>query len=86
MHLTVETASDYAGAKTLLKKLPKWNNRLTTDEHNTEFYKERNKIERAFGIKDWRRVATCYDYYPEIFLSACTLAAIVKFGDFYESS
>ena len=111
IHLTKGTASDYAGARALLKKLPKWVKRLAADrgydanwvrdvlegmgiepcipgkknrvvaiEYDAEFYKERNKIERAFGrIKDWRRVATRYDRCPEMFLSACALAAIVKF-------
>ena len=111
IHLTKGTASDYARAKVLLKKLSKWIKRLATDrgydadwvrevlesteidpcipgkknrlvsiEHDIEFYKERNNIERAFNrIKDWRRVVIRYDRCPEMFLSACALAAIVKF-------
>ena len=39
-----------------------------------------DQIERTFGrIKDWRRAATGYDRYPEMFLSACAFATIVKF-------
>ena len=33
-------------------------------------YKRRNRIEIMFGrLKDWRRVATCYDRRPKVFLS-----------------
>ena len=41
-------------------------------------YKRRNRIEIMFGrLKDWRRVATRYDSYPKVFLSAIVIAAIV---------
>ena len=60
--------------------IPGRKNRVVAIEYDTGFYKERNKIERAFGrIKDWRRVATRYDRCPEMFLSTCALAAIVMF-------
>ena len=60
--------------------IPGKKNRLVDIKYDTEFYKERNNIERAFNrIKDWRRVATRYDRCPEMFLSACALATIVKF-------
>ena len=60
--------------------IPGKKNRLVAIEHDTEFYKERNKIEHSFNrIKDWRRVATRYDRCPEMFVSACALASIVKF-------
>jgi transposase len=43
-------------------------------------YKRRNRIEIMFGrLKDWRRVATRYDRYPKVFLSAVALAATVLF-------
>ena len=43
-------------------------------------YKRRNRIEIMFGrLKDWRRVATCYDRRPKVFLSAVALAATVIF-------
>ncbi len=43
-------------------------------------YKRRNRIEIMFGrLKDWRRVATRYDRFPETFFSAIALAAIVLF-------
>ena len=39
-----------------------------------------NRIERMFGrIKDWRRVATCYERSPTVFLSAIMLAATIIF-------
>ena len=60
--------------------IPGKKNRIVPIKYDAEFYKERNKIERAFArIKDWRRVATRYDRCPEMFLSTCALAAIVKF-------
>ena len=60
--------------------IPRRKNRVVDIEYDTEFYKERNKIERAFcRIKDWRRVATRYDRCPEMFESACALAAIIMF-------
>ncbi|GBQ94159.1 transposase [Asaia krungthepensis NRIC 0535] len=43
-------------------------------------YKRRNRIEIMFGrLKDWRRVATCYDRCPTGFFSAICLAATVMF-------
>ena len=60
--------------------IPGKKNRVVAIKYDAEFYKERNKIERAFNrIKDWRRVATRYDRCPEMFLSACALVAIAKF-------
>ena len=60
--------------------IPGRKNRVVAIKYNTEFYKKRNKIERAFSrIKDWRRVATRYDRCPEMFLSTCALATIVMF-------
>lgn len=43
-------------------------------------YRRRNRIEIMFGrLKDWRRVATCYDRCAKTFLSAVALAATVMF-------
>ena len=40
----------------------------------------RTVIEDMFGrLKDWRRVATRYDGYPQAFLAAISLAATVIF-------
>jgi transposase len=47
-------------------------------EYDAEIYKERRRIENMFGrLKDWRRIATCDDSCPILFLSACALAATV---------
>jgi len=43
-------------------------------------YMQRHRIENFFGrLKDWRRIATRHDRCPEVFLSACLLAATVMF-------
>jgi transposase len=43
-------------------------------------YRRCSRIEIMFGqLKDWRRVATHYDRYPTVFLSAIALAATVIF-------
>jgi transposase len=48
--------------------------------HDTDVYRQRHKIENMFArLKDWRRIATRYDRYPILFLSACALAATVIF-------
>ena len=45
-----------------------------------KYDKRRNRIEIMFGrLKDWRRVATCYDRCPTAFLSAIALATTVIF-------
>ena len=44
-------------------------------------YRRRSRIEIMFGrLKDWRRVATCHDRCPKVFLSAIALAATVFSG------
>lgn len=48
--------------------------------YDKKLYKKRHKIENAFAkLKDWRRIATRYDRCPEMFLSACAFAVMVKF-------
>ena len=60
--------------------IPSRRNRRTPIPHDEELYRKRHVIENSFAkLKDWRRVATRYDRCPEVFLSACTLAAVVKF-------
>ena len=60
--------------------IPSKKNRKVQIEHDAILYKKRHKIENMFGrLKDWRRVAMRFDRHAEIFLSACTLAAIVMF-------
>ena len=42
--------------------------------------RKRHKIENLFSrLKDWRRLATCYDRCAHVFRSAIILAAIVLF-------
>jgi putative transposase len=58
--------------------IPSTRSRKTPIPHDTEAYRERNRIERAFGrIKDWRRIATRYDKLAINFASAVALAAII---------
>lgn len=60
--------------------IPSKKNRKVQIEHDAILYKKRHKIENMFGrMKDWRRVAMRFDRRADIFLSACTLAAIVLF-------
>ena len=60
--------------------IPSKKNRKVQIEHDATRYKKRHKIENMFGrLKDWRRVAMCFDRRAEAFLSACALAAIVLF-------
>lgn len=58
--------------------IPGRKQRKATVKHHKRRYKRRNRIEIMFGrLKDWRRVATRYDRYPKVFLSAIALAANV---------
>lgn len=48
--------------------------------HDPALYRQRHRIETAFGrLKDWRRLATRHDRCPIAFLSACAPAAVVLF-------
>ena len=58
--------------------IPSTRSRKAPIPYDTEAYRDRNLIERAFcRLKDWRRVATRYDRCPKVFLSAIALAATV---------
>ena len=60
--------------------IPSRRNRRKPIPHDEELCRRRHVIENSFAkLKDWRRVATRYNRCPEVLLSACTLAAIVKF-------
>jgi transposase len=49
-------------------------------EYDFELYKQRNRVERMFGmLKGWRRIATRYDRCAHTFMSAICIAAIVIF-------
>ncbi|TNF18301.1 MAG: IS5 family transposase [Rhodobacteraceae bacterium] len=48
--------------------------------HDEARYRKRHTNENSVArLKNWRRVATCYDRCPKVFLSACALAGVVKF-------
>ena len=58
--------------------IPSTRSRKKAIPYDRAAYRDRNRIERAFGrLKDWRRVATRYDRCPKVFLSAIALAAAV---------
>lgn len=60
--------------------IPSRRGRKVPIPHDAVRYKKRHKIENSFArLKDWRRVATRYDRCPNVFLSACALAAMVMF-------
>ena len=41
-------------------------------------YKQRHKVENMFcKLKDWRRIATCYDRRADVSMAAITLVAVV---------
>jgi len=60
--------------------IPPRRKRVEPVDRDPELYRKRHRIENFFArLKDWRRVAMRYDRCPEVFLSACLLAAIVMF-------
>jgi len=60
--------------------IPPRNNRVEPVDRDPGLHVQRHRIENLFArLKDWRRVAMRYDRCPEVFLSACLLAAIVMF-------
>ncbi len=64
--------------KGILPCIPGRKQRTTTVKYDKRRYKRRNHVEIMFGRhKDWRRVATRYDRFSKVFLSAIALAAIV---------
>ena len=61
--------------------IPPRSNRKVQREYDTELYKLRNLIERAFNrLKQWRRIATRYDRRSLYFLAALQLATAVTWG------
>ena len=73
---SVPASADEARRKTLVQRADSGD--LDVRQHAT--WGMSDEIENMFGrIKDWRRVAMRFDRRPEIFLSACALAAIVLF-------
>ena len=60
--------------------IPPKKNRKTAIPYNKALYRQRDRIEIAFGrLKDWRRIATRYDRCPTTFFGAITIATIVIF-------
>lgn len=60
--------------------IPGKKNRKIPIEYDKILYKQRHKIENAFGkIKDWRAIALRYHRHAHTFLSAITIAAIIIF-------
>ncbi len=58
--------------------IPSTKSRKVQIPHDTEAYRDRNLIERAFcRLKDWRRIATRYDKLAINFASAVAIAAII---------
>jgi putative transposase len=62
--------------------IPNRSNRKQPFSFNGRLYKERRRIENAFGrLKDFRRIATRYDRLARNFLvSVCLVAALVRPG------
>jgi transposase len=60
--------------------IPSRRGRKAPIPHDPDLYKRRHRIENSFArLKDWRRIATRYDRCPNVFFSACALAAVVLF-------
>jgi len=60
--------------------IPPKKNRKIQHHYDKELYKNRHKIENAFGwLKDWRRIATRYDRCAHTFFSAICIAAVFIF-------
>jgi transposase len=60
--------------------IPSTRKRKTAIPHDSTLYRQRHRIENAFGRhKDWRRIATRYDRCADTFFSAICIAATVIF-------
>jgi transposase len=60
--------------------IPFRKNRKAQIEYDKNLYKQRHKIENAFGkLKDWRAIALRYHRHAYTFLAVITIAAIVNF-------
>ena len=58
--------------------IPSTRSRKAAIPYDTDAYRTRNLIERAFcRLKDWRRIATRYDKLANNFASAVAIAAIL---------
>jgi transposase len=60
--------------------IPSTRNRKAELPYDKALYRQRHRIENAFGrLKDWRRIATRYDRCAHTFFSAICIAATVTF-------
>ena len=60
--------------------IPPTKNRKVPLAYDKVLYRQRHRIENAFGrLKDWRRVATRYDRCAHAFFSAICIAATITF-------
>ena len=60
--------------------IPSTRNRKIPLPYDRTLYRQRHRIENAFGrLKDWRRIATRYDRCAHTFQSAITIAVVVTF-------
>ena len=60
--------------------IPSSRSRKVAIPHDKALYRQRHRIDNMFGrLKDWRRLATCYDRCAHAFLSAMCIAAAVAF-------
>lgn len=60
--------------------IPPTRNRKVQLPYDKVLYRQRHRIENAFGrLKDWRRIATRYDRCAHTFFSAICIAATVTF-------
>ena len=60
--------------------IPSTRNRNVQLPYDKVLYRQRHRIENAFGrLKDWRRIATRYDRCAHTFFSAICIAATITF-------
>ncbi len=71
---------DALKAKNIKACIPPRSNRTVQHAYSKTLYKQRHKTECMFGkLKDWHRIATCYDRCAHTFFSAICIAAAVIF-------
>lgn len=85
-HLIADNGSDSNAFRRVLRTagtkpvIPGRSNRKRKIDYDTMRYRDRYLIENAFcRLKDFRRIATCYDKLGRNFLSAAALATVVAF-------
>jgi transposase len=67
-------------ARGIAQCIPSTRSRRTPLPYDRALYRQRHRIENAFGrLKDWRRIALRYDRCAHTFFSAICIAATVIF-------